>query len=202
MESLTESQVEKIRKIIDEDVPKSLKINSKSYYISRKKINDVRKLERKLRGSDKVTEGGLLPLAALIPLIFAGIGTTAGVATGIAKTVKDVEAQTKAQKEQERHNKAMEGKGLEENSSDTSGSSNSNSVSPQTDLSSTIPQIDLSSMIKSFTKKTNLDKESRKMLKEILQELSEAIDIKQTKDGSGLYLNPIKSGAGLYLNPT
>ena len=84
MNSLSTLQEKKLRAIIDDNFPKSMKINGASHYISKKKIDKVRDIERK--------EGGLLPLAALLPLIFAGFGAAGGVATGaaaIAKTVKD-----------------------------------------------------------------------------------------------------------------
>ena len=62
----------------------------------------------------------------------------------------------------------------------------------------------LQEIAKDFAKKTGLDKESRKMLKQILYNLSDVIDLKETKDGSGIYLNPYtpvqieKTGSGLY----
>ena len=103
MEPLTNIQEKKLRKIIDENVPKALKINGKTHYISKKKIEKVRDLERK--------DGGLLPLAALLPLIFAGVGAAGGIAGGaasIAKTIKESNAQSVALQEDERHNKEME----------------------------------------------------------------------------------------------
>jgi len=48
----------------------------------------------------------------------------------------------------------------------------------------------LADTVKSFAKKTGLEKESKKLLKQVLSNLSDAVDIKETKDGSGLYLSP------------
>jgi hypothetical protein len=163
MDNLSKTQEDKVRKIIDDNVPKSIKLNGKSHYISKKKIEKVRDLERK--------EGGFLPLAALLPLIFAGVGAAGGVAGGaasIAKTIKDTN-------ENERHNKEME------------------------KLASSKTGDGISSAIKSFAKKSGLEKESRRLLKEVLNNLADTIEIKETKDGTGLYLKPY--GSGLYINP-
>jgi len=80
--SLNKDQETKLRNIINDNVPKSLRLNGKSHYISRKKIDKIRDEERK--------SGGLLPLAALLPLIFGGIGAAGGAAGGIAGIVKSV----------------------------------------------------------------------------------------------------------------
>lgn len=141
---MNETQEKKLRKIIDDNVPKSMRYDGKTHYISKKKLENVRDVERK--------EGGLLPLAALLPLIFGGIAAAGGAATGVASVVKSI----KDTNENERHNKVMEGKGF----------------------------------ISSFAKKSGLEKESRKLLKQVLNNLSDSIDIKETKDGSGLYLSP------------
>lgn len=151
----------KIRKIVEDNVPKSIKHAGKTHYISRKKIDQVRDLERK--------EGGLLPLATLLPILFSGLGAAGGVASGVANAVKSV----KEVSEQERHNKEME-KLAKESKPSTSGKG-------------------LTDIIKDFSKKTGLEKESRKLLKQVLNNLADAIDIKETKDGSGLYLSPYKA---------
>ncbi len=62
---LTKSQEEKLRKIIDDGVPKSMSLNGQVRYISKKTINKVKDLEKK--------EGGILPIAALLPIIIAGL---------------------------------------------------------------------------------------------------------------------------------
>lgn len=55
--------------------------------------------------------GGLLPLLALLPLIFGGIGAAGGVAGGVASAVSAVnnaKAAAAAQAETERHNREVE----------------------------------------------------------------------------------------------
>ena len=48
----------------------------------------------------------------------------------------------------------------------------------------------LYNIVKDFSIKTGLEKETKKLLKNILYNLSEAVDIKETKNGSGIYLSP------------
>ena len=69
----------KIQKIIADGKPGSITYEGKKTYISKNKIKEIR---------DK--EGGLLPLAALLPLIFGGIGAAGAVAGGVATAVKSV----------------------------------------------------------------------------------------------------------------
>ena len=55
--------------------------------------------------------GGLLPLLALLPLIFGGIGAAGGVAGGVASAVSaanNAKAASAAQAETERHNREVE----------------------------------------------------------------------------------------------
>src|ERR1043165_1706720 len=55
--------------------------------------------------------GGILPLLALLPLLFGGLsaaGGVAGGAAGIAKAVQAKQAAAAAQAEAERHNRALE----------------------------------------------------------------------------------------------
>jgi len=55
--------------------------------------------------------GGLLPLLALLPLIFGGIGAAGGVAGGVASAVtaaNNAKAAAAAQAETERHNREVE----------------------------------------------------------------------------------------------
>ena len=81
--------------------PKTIKINGKNIYISKRKLLNVRK------------EGGILPLLTLIPLIAGGVsaaGGVAGAAAGIAKAVNDKKAANEELAEQRRHNLEMEKK--------------------------------------------------------------------------------------------
>ena len=200
---LTNKQIEKIRKIIEDGKAGKISIDGKTKYISQKNIKKVRDEEKK--------EGGLLPLATLLPIIFSGLGATAGVATGVSKIVKDVQDS----KEQQRHNKVLEeqnkkeGGNVEENSvskivKDVQDSHNKVIEEKNEKEGGNVEENSVYNQIKKFSKKTGFDKESRKMLKQVLHNLSEVIDVKETKDGSGIYLNPYnpiettKTGSGLY----
>ena len=108
--------------------------------------------------------GGILPL---IPLIIGGLaaaGSVAGGAAGIAQAVNKDKSEKAALEEQKRHNeeleKAARGQGI-------------------------IPD-----PIETFISKLNLVTEGKKVLKNVLQGIDNLIEIKETKDGSGIYLSP------------
>ena len=92
---------QKLENIVSADKPKTIKINGKNIYISKKKIMECEK------------EGGILPLLTLIPLIAGGVSAAGGVegaAAGIAKAVNDKKAADEELAEQRRHNLEMEKK--------------------------------------------------------------------------------------------
>ena len=72
---------DKLRNIVDNNKPSSITYDGKKVYISKDKIKEIKELE-------KQHEGGVLPLLALLPLIFGGIGAAGAAATGIANVVK------------------------------------------------------------------------------------------------------------------
>ena len=119
--------------------------------------------------------GGFLPLLALIPAIMGGIGAAGGLAGGIASAVnaaKNANATVLAQKETERHNRAIEeqlGKGIVAN------------------VVGKVPVI--GTHLKTLLEKIGLGKcECEKLLNGQVHHL-----------GGGLYLRPY--GSGLYLGP-
>lgn len=97
---MAESRIEqKLRKIIDGNKPKSIKVDGKTYYISRSMIDNIKLKEK---------TGGILPLIPLIIGAITAAGTVAGGAAGIAKAVDDKKAHDNRQREQERHNRELE----------------------------------------------------------------------------------------------
>ena len=101
----------------------NISYNGVRHYLSKKEINKLRpgfksleeilehikpKIQQK---KHETKEGGLLPLALLIPLITGSIGAagaaTSGIATAIAKA-KENTKQAEAVQEQVRHNAEME----------------------------------------------------------------------------------------------
>ena len=92
---------QKLENIVSAGKPKTIKINGKNIYISKKKIIECEK------------EGGILPLLTLIPLIAGGVsaaGAVAGGTAGIVKAVNDKQAADEELAEQRRHNLEMEKK--------------------------------------------------------------------------------------------
>ena len=76
---MTEEKLEKeLNSIIKFEFPKTLNIDGKEIYISKKIIKKVKEHENI---KDQEKEGGLLPLAALLPIIiiFCALGAAGGV---------------------------------------------------------------------------------------------------------------------------
>ena len=81
-------------------------------------INKARKVNKGMNLKLSTTQlehleksGGLLPLLALLPLIFGGLGAAGGVAGGVASAVSaanNAKAAAAAQAETERHNREVE----------------------------------------------------------------------------------------------
>jgi len=158
----------KIRNIIDSGKPGSVTYDGKKAYISKKKINEI-------RDADK--EGGLLPLVALLPLIFGGLGAAGAVAGGVATVVKSAKEAQLA--DAQRKAIEQEGTGLY--------------LNPYTGTGLYLNPYEgkgIRDFLKSVVKKSGIEDEGKKSLKNILKNLSEGIEV--TQEGSGLYLNPYK----------
>ena len=70
---------ESLQELINSNKNKSVVISGKKYFIGKHVKEQVK---------EKLKEGGILPLAALIPAIIAGLSGAAGIAGGIATTVQ------------------------------------------------------------------------------------------------------------------
>ena len=169
----------KLEDIFRKDKPKSIKVDGKQYYISRKRLNQCRK------------EGGILPLLTLIPLIAGGVGAAgavAGGAAGIAKAVHDKNAQDAELAEERRHNREME-KAVGRGYYDDEGK-----YIPNPYLGKGIKE-----HVKNFLEATDFKDDAKKAVKKFFKNMSDTIQITPTKEGNGLILNPV--GNGLVLNP-
>jgi len=91
---LTKTQINKISKA-------STGIDLKLSYAQ---LKDYYKIFKDLQNKNHEKTGGVLPLLALLPLIFGGLGAAGGVAGGIASAVTNARSSA----EQERHNRALE----------------------------------------------------------------------------------------------
>ena len=86
---MTSEKLEKeLHEIIKSGNPQAVTIDGKRTYISKKIIN-------KLKENEELKEGGLLPLAALIPLIAGLIGGAGAAAGGVAGVVQSVKSSQK-----------------------------------------------------------------------------------------------------------
>jgi len=128
--------------------------------------------------------GGLLPLLALLPLIFGGLGAAGGVAGGVASAVsaaKNAKAAAVAQAETERHNREVEAQ-LKTGAGIVS------------DFVGKTPLI--GSFLKPLLQKIGLGiKDCNKVMNGGCVCLKKA----RGRTGKGLYMRPY--GAGLYIGP-
>ena len=132
--------------------------------------------------------GGFLPLLALLPLIFGGIGAASGIAGGVASavsSVKNVKTAAAALEEQIRHNKQVEeelkaGSGI---------------------ISDRIENVPFIKKIVPYLRKIGLGVSTcKKIMDGETACTKSALYIKQI--GSGIFLGPSENfGGGLYLSP-
>ena len=76
------------------------------------KIKRRKQRRRKTLGISKVKKGGFLPFLAPILAGLTAVGSLAGGAASISKSVNDASAARKRLEEMARHHKAIEGRGL------------------------------------------------------------------------------------------
>ena len=102
-----ESLEQSLQELINSNKNKSVVIDGKKYFIGKHVKEQVK---------EKLKEGGILPLAALIPAIIAGLSGAAGIAGGIATTVQKAKESQKTDLEKEKLQTEIEkmkgGKGL------------------------------------------------------------------------------------------
>ena len=132
--------------------------------------------------------GGFLPLLALLPLIFGGIGAASGIAGGVASAVssaKNVRTAAAALEEQIRHNKQVEeelkaGSGI---------------------ISDRIENVPFIKKIVPYLRKIGLGVSTCKKIMDGETACTKSgVFVKQI--GSGIYLGPSENfGSGLFLTP-
>ena len=122
-------------------------------------------------------EGGILPLAALLPLIFGGIAAAGGTAGGIASAVKAANDKAKNDlelEEQRRHNKVVE------------ESIKGNGIFLNPYKGKALKEI----LIPVIDKIDGVEQEGKKQIKNVIKSLTPFFKIHEVKDGSGIYLEP------------
>src|SRR3977135_229960 len=125
---LTQNQLKKVKKALEEDRPTSLSVPEKNFNgncplpltdVELQKIHDgegmikVSLSKKKLNHIRENKEGGFLPLLSLIPMILGGLGAAGGIAGGIAAGVGAANSnrnEAAKNEEQARHNKDIESK--------------------------------------------------------------------------------------------
>jgi hypothetical protein len=132
--------------------------------------------------------GGFLPLLALLPLIFGGIGAASGIAGGVASavsSVKNVKTAAAALEEQIRHNKQVEeelkaGSGI---------------------ISDRIENVPFIKKLVPYLRKIGLGVSTCKKIMDGETACTKSgVFVKQI--GSGIYLGPSENfGSGLFLSP-
>jgi hypothetical protein len=179
---LTKSQINKINKATS---GLDLKLS----------ITQIKKIHKRfvdLQKENNTKTGGFLPLLALLPLIFGGLGAAGGIAGGISSAVssansakaqnltqvENAKAQNLAQVETERHNRVLEKQ---------NAAALKTGEGMLSDLAGKIPVF--GPVIQLGLKKLGLGIDDRNRIKR-----GECICL-----GKGLYLGPV--GSGLFLGP-
>ena len=143
--------------------------NRYEIYINKKRIKEIKKIIEER--SEEYKNGGIFPF--LIPLLagLGAVGSLAGGAAGIAKTVMTSKAKEKELEEQKRNNLELEklarGDGMYINPWKSYG---------------------MSLDVKDFINNSKLDDSGKKSLRNIIKNLSDNFKI-ETK-GNGLFLSP------------
>ena len=203
---LTESQVEKIVKARQKNKDTTIQISAENLHnetsqhpipLTKLQIKNILEAKNENHGINlklsaaqlKYLEktGGLLPLLALLPLIFGGLGAAGGIAGGVASAVssaKNAAAALAAQAELERHNRAVE------EQLKTTGSGI---------ISDKIENIPVLGKLAPYLRKIGLGvKDSKRVMNGENVCTQKGLQVKQM--GAGIYLEPI-TGSGVFLGP-
>ena len=189
----------KLREIIQSGKPKLFKINGEKKYISKKIINDIRSKEAEFA---KEHEGGLLPLAALIPLITGAIAAAGGTAAGIATTVQKVKEGKKNTAETEKvilekkkleeelkqmqtNNQTKKGDGFDNEAKTIKKDGNGLYLNPYEGTG-------VQKYFKELIHKSDMCEQSKKDYFQILKLLKGGCKSGIRKNGNGIYLEPYK----------
>jgi hypothetical protein len=145
------------------------------YYLTKDKIKDIKK---QMEAGDNAS-GGILPLVALLPLIFGGLAAAGGATAGIATAVKassDVKANNAKIEEDKRfHDELLAGQSQKQGSC------------LECPEGKKVPKV-AQAVYSDFVKALNLDKENRRAFKNILQMIQAFT--KMERHGEALYLFP------------
>ena len=186
-----------LNEIIKSGIPKSVTIDGKRIYISKKIIKKIKEGS----GTEGQTSGGLLPLAALLPIIFGALGAAGGVAGGVANVVQSAKTSQKADAEKKLAEERLKNlqnsskKGENEKSKKDNEEEGGSGIflNPYEGRGQSITLTSeqgsgLSDFLKNILKNSNIEKPEKTELKNIFKNLKHGIKIERT--GSGIFLNP------------
>ena len=156
----------KLQKKIDLRKPFTITINDNKYRVTKKDLDTlIKKIDYKK--SKPTYKGGIIPLIPIFAALSA-IGALSGGAAGIAKAVTDTNKNTADIAETKRHNKVIEGKGLY--------------------YLDKVQGKGITDFLKNILKQSDLENQSKVVLKNVLKNLTDGIKIEA--DGKGLYFYP------------
>ena len=172
-----------IREIIDSEKPRAVTHNGKGVYISKKVIKSIKEKEK---------EGGILPLAALIPIIMSIVGGTAGAAGGVAGVVQSVKESKKADAQKKLAEEEL--RRLKEEKKNPVQSQKVEEKAAAGLFLDPYQGRGISDYLKSILKSSandGIENPEKKELKKLLKNLKNGVEIH--KSGHGLFLNPYKN---------
>ena len=156
----------KLRQIIDSNKPGTITHEGKRAYISKEKIKEIKAKEK---------EGGVLPLLALLPLIFGGLGAAGAVAGGVASAVNSAKQSQLADAQR----KVIENRGSGMMLNPYHG--NGLYLDPYQGRG-------IADFLKQLLNQSGVEEEGKKAIKNILKNLSDGVNIRA--EGNGLFLSP------------
>jgi len=192
----TQAKLEKaLHEIIKSGIPKAVNIddgNEIPFALRGKRIYISKKIIKKLKEHEQQSEssGGLLPLAALIPLIaglIGGAGAAAGGVAGVVQSVKSAQKDDAQKKLAEEQLTQLKEKSKKENSESGEGLFLNQKGQPSITVTSEQGS-GISDFLRNILKNSNIEKPEKTELKNLFKNLKHGIKIE--KSGSGLFLNP------------
>ena len=165
-----------IREIIDFGIPRAVTIHGKRTYISGKVIKCIKEKEK---------EGGILPLAALIPLIMSVVGGAAGAAGGVAGVVQSVKESKKADAQKKLAEEELR-RLKEEKKAPSQSQGTVQKVEEKAAAGLFLDPYQgrgISDYLRNILKSSNVETSEKKELKKLLKYLKHGVEIKQSGNG-------------------
>ena len=195
---LLKSFLTRLFKKAEKGEPFNISLNGDKVFMGQDNINSLKGNGYKASsiiegGGFETKEGGILPLAALLPLIFGGIAAAGGTAGGIATVVNSANQKAKNDlelQEQKRHNNIIETvKGGGETSQappreESEAQGNGIYLNPYKGKA-------LKDILNPIVDKIDgIEQDGKKQIKKVIKAVTPFFKIYESKDGSGIFLQP------------